>query len=216
MITVKKDAIKFKTPDGMQSSGVICNVGRVGDYSRYAKIIQFTDESELPKKVVLNLDAVTSLNALCSNTSVEELTINLKKTCTTMHRMIYPTKANSLKKIVLNFSTASVTNFQQAFCWIYTVGAEIIGELDFSSATTLTTPFAYSYGLTEVRFAKETLKMSLSINACKLLSDKSIQSIIDGLAQVETSQTITFHADVKAKLTDEQKSQITSKNWTIA
>lgn len=219
MITVKKDAIKFKTPDGMQSSGVICNVGRVGDYARYAKFIQFTDASDLPKKVVFNLDTATSLSSLCSNTSVEELTINLKQTCTNMYRMIYPTKYNSLKKLVLNFDTSAVTDMRQTFCWIGTDGAEIIGELDLSgitSATNITSMFSYSIGLTEVRFKQETIHFSISFTSCGKLSDASIQSIINGLAIVETAQTLTLNNTVKAKLTDEQKSQITSKNWTIA
>lgn len=194
--------------EGIQSGGE--------DYARYAKIIQFTDASELPKKVVLNLDTVTSLNSLCSNTSIEELTINLKQTCTTMQRMIYPTKANSLKKIVLNFDTSKVTNMQQTFNWIATADAEIVGELDLSSVTITTSMFSYSTGLKEIRFKKETIKMSIPFQSCEKLSAESIQSIIDGLAIVETTQTLTLHANVKKKLTEEQISQITSKNWTLA
>ena len=50
------------------------------------------------------------------------------------------------------------------------------------------------------------------------LSDETIQSIIDGLADLteQTTQTITFYATVGAKLTDEQKATITAKNWTLA
>ena len=32
----------------------------------------------------------------------------------------------------------------------------------------------------------------------------------------QTSQTLKFHADVKAKLTEEQITTITGKNWTLA
>ncbi len=50
------------------------------------------------------------------------------------------------------------------------------------------------------------------------LSDASIQSIIDHLADLTggTTQTLTFHKTVGNKLTDAQKATITAKNWTLA
>ena len=49
------------------------------------------------------------------------------------------------------------------------------------------------------------------------LTDKSIQSIIDALADLtgKTSAKVTFHPTVKAKLTEEQLATIESKNWTL-
>ena len=71
---------------------------------------------------------------------------------------------------------------------------------------------------TFLRFAKQTLKVSIDLSYCYSLDDESVQSIIDGLADLtgETAQTITLHTDIKSKLTDEQTSAITAKNWTIA
>ena len=50
------------------------------------------------------------------------------------------------------------------------------------------------------------------------LSDASVQSIIDHLADLtgQATQTLTFHKEVGAKLTDTQKATITAKNWTLA
>lgn len=220
MIKVKKDAIKYKTSNGMQNSGVICQIGTFGvDYASSASIIQFNANSELPPKVTLNLNNVTSLGELMNGvTNVEELTINLKKQCTTMYRMIFAFSANKFKKIVLNFDTSKVTSMMNAFCRITTQGAEIIGELDFSSVTVISGMFDYSSGIKEVRFKKGTLKLSLQMRDLALLSDESIQSIIDGLADLtgQTAQTVQFHSDVKSKLTENQIAQITSKNWTLA
>ena len=72
--------------------------------------------------------------------------------------------------------------------------------------------------LEEIRFKPNTICVGLLLNNCSLLSDESIRSIIDGLVDLtgQEAQTITFHATVKAKLTDEQISTITSKNWTLA
>lgn len=72
--------------------------------------------------------------------------------------------------------------------------------------------------LKNVKFAQGSINVNLPIRDSSLLSDESIQSIIDGLADRidQTARTLTLHADVKAKLTDEQKETITNKNWTLA
>lgn len=92
----------------------------------------------------------------------------------------------------------------------------IIGVIDFSKAINVDSFFNGCISLEEVRFKENSLSVSISLSSSSLLSDEAIQSIIDGLAIVETTQTIKFHADVKAKLTEAQISQITSKNWTLA
>lgn len=93
---------------------------------------------------------------------------------------------------------------------------EIKGILDFSNVTNTSVMFNLCYALESISFKENTIHSSIAFNFCSLLSDESIESIIDGLATVETSQTLTFPATVKAKLTDAQISQITSKNWTLA
>ena len=94
----------------------------------------------------------------------------------------------------------------------------IIGELDFSACTRFISPFVECDGLEDVRFVVGCLKASISFDKSQLLSAESIQSIIDGLADLTggTAQTLTLHATVKAKLTEAQIAQITSKNWTLA
>ena len=76
--------------------------------------------------------------------------------------------------------------------------------------------FSGCNALVNVRFIAETIKESISFSESPLLSAESIQSIIDGLAAVETAQTLSLHKDVKAKLTDTQLATITGKNWTLA
>lgn len=51
-----------------------------------------------------------------------------------------------------------------------------------------------------------------------LLTTESVSSIISALIDLTgvTGQTIQFHANVKAKLTETQIASITSKNWTLA
>ena len=94
----------------------------------------------------------------------------------------------------------------------------IFGELDFSENDVFVSPFGGCNLLEEIRLKPNSLKLSLSFSNSPKLSANSIQSIIDGLADLtgQTAQTITWHKDIEAKLSEEQKAQITSKNWTIA
>ena len=84
---------------------------------------------------------------------------------------------------------------------------------DFSNATDLTNIFYKCYKLKEIRFVKETIKLSLSLTYSSLLSEESIQSIIDGLATVTTAQTLTLNSAIT--ITDEQKATINEKGWTL-
>lgn len=95
---------------------------------------------------------------------------------------------------------------------------EIIGELDLSKITSANgqnNPFNGCTSLVEVRFTKESIKYNLSFTQSSQLSDESIQSILDGLANVSTTQTLSLNSEVYAKLTEEQKQSATDKGWTI-
>lgn len=94
----------------------------------------------------------------------------------------------------------------------------IIGELDFSfigNANSQNAAFNKCNSLKEIRFTKESIKYNLSFTQSSQLSDESIQSILDGLANVPTTQTLSLNSGVYAKLTEEQKQSATDKGWTI-
>ena len=93
-------------------------------------------------------------------------------------------------------------------------GIEVIEEpLDISLVTMTSNAFACD-NLREIRFVPETIKRTLDFGRCKKLSAQSIQSIIDGLATVTATQTLTLNSAII--LTDEQKASITAKGWTLA
>lgn len=91
----------------------------------------------------------------------------------------------------------------------------IYGFINLQNATNVGSMFSSCIRLKEIRFISGTIKISISFFHSPLLSDESIQSIIDGLAVVTTTQTITFNSVVSNKLTAEQISQITEKGWVI-
>ena len=121
-------------------------------------------------------------------------------------------------KIVDSLYTSVSTSFQLMCSGCVNLIA-IYSQLDFSktsSANGLNSVFRDCKALVTVSFVENSIPFSLSLAQSPLLSDESIHSIINGLATVETSQTLTLHADVKAKLTESQIAQITSKNWNLA
>ena len=78
-------------------------------------------------------------------------------------------------------------------------------------------PFTNCPMLTDLTIVSGTFGTSVSFAQSPLLSDASIQSIIDHLADLTggTAQTLTFHTDVLLRLTDEQIATILAKNWTL-
>ncbi len=115
-----------------------------------------------------------------------------------------------LTDFILNY-----TSFAQAFRDCINL-ISILGKMDISSSTNTLHAFLNCKNLVDVEFKEGSIPVSISFLYSPLLSFASIQSIIDGLAPVETAQTLTLHTDVKAKLTEEQIATITSKNWTLA
>ena len=95
---------------------------------------------------------------------------------------------------------------------------EIVGEIDFSFASgskALQSTFINAPSLEEVRFKPESLRFSVSFTQSYLLSDDSINSIIEGLADVtgNSQLTVSFPSSIVKKLTQEQLDIISSKNW---
>lgn len=119
---------------------------------------------------------------------------------------------NKIKKVGFQ-NTNKVINFNQLF-----KGCEILEEvtgLDLSSATNVDDIFNSCISLKKLSFVENSIPISINIGFSNLLTDESVQSIIDGLKTVDTQQTLTLHTDIVAKLTDEQKQTIESKNWIV-
>jgi hypothetical protein len=124
----------------------------------------------------------------------------------------YLATATAIKSLTL-YNTAGVRNWAQLANGCSNL--ETISTLDCSGATSFVNWLNASLAVKNLSFRSETIKVSIAI-ASPVLSDESIQSIIDGLATVTTAQTLTLHATVKAKLTDDQKKAISDKNWNLA
>lgn len=94
---------------------------------------------------------------------------------------------------------------------------KVIGRIDLTGSSTNTVSFDTVTTLEEIYFMPNTIEASLTILASPNLTDASIQSIVDGLADMAggTSAKLTLHATVKAKLTETQLATIAAKNWVL-
>ena len=120
-----------------------------------------------------------------------------------------------------NWNTSNVTDMSCMFdnCTSLTT----IPQYDTSKVTDIDGMFGYCKSLTNFGGLLNigqayTSTFTYSLQWSKLLSDESIQNVIDGLYDMTAkgfSPTLKFHSDVYAKLTDAQKAQITAKNWTV-
>ena len=164
-----------------------------------------------------------------------ELTLDIPYV-TSIHSLLFNTKG--ITKVTLKGNdNGTEINFQQAFREVSTLTEvdlteinvkptsisyiclnckklqKISGVFDMSACTSATIPFGGCAELQEIYFKPETISVSLNISASPKLTPECVQSIIDGLATVETAQTLTLNS--KIVLTDEQKNTISSKGWTL-
>jgi hypothetical protein len=139
--------------------------------------------------VVLDLSNCTNINRLFSRSYIQKVPVmDLRKATVLTEVFMYCTSVESIDKIILKDNgSQNLSNF-----------------------------FYGTYGLKEVRF-EGTIGTTIYFTYFSLLSDESVQSIIDHLKDLTgtTTQKLTFHAKVGAKMTDAQKAAITAKNWTL-
>lgn len=127
-----------------------------------------------------------------------------------------------LKEVTLNFDTSNITKIIGDTGWgppLETINGlincpliknEIYGNKNYYSNL-----FEPAHKLREVRFGEQSIKANIRLGSSHL-SDETIASIINGLAVVTAETVITFHQQVKDRLTEEQIAAINEKGWTLA
>ena len=166
--------------------------------------------------LVLHLKKPVGMQYCFSKSNVRSVTLIAEQEGSTMITFCFRDCSN-LQVIDIKNYKATITDISYAFYYASKLKS-IYGALDISGGQNTTAAFDGCVLLEDIEFVPNTIKVNISFLNCANLSDVSIQSIIDGLADLtgQTTQTITFHATVGTKLTDEQKATITAKNWTLA
>lgn len=126
--------------------------------------------------------------------------------------MFYNCRFSELPVIDMSMSNAS----NKAFFWATYI--KNIEKVIFSETTSISDNMFVGCVALENIVIEGVITKSISFSHSSKLTNESIQSIIDGLADLTggTAQTLTLHATVKNKLTSELRAQATSKNWNIA
>lgn len=170
-------------------------------------------KAKLPK---VNLSKVSSCTSFAENSAIEEVDyyLNFGEDVTSSQNAsnLFKNTPNLKKMVGLRsekFYNASNLFYNSAI-------EEIERPFNFSSIKDprYISVFNNTPNLKEIRFVDETIGLSITFNSA-VLSDESIQSIIDGLATVTTAQKLTLHASVVARLTEKQYNTIFEKNWNI-
>lgn len=96
----------------------------------------------------------------------------------------------------------------------------ILGALDLTNCTTTGAGVTYGFfadSLKDVEFIPNSIYVPLRFTS-KVLTQASIESIINGLADLtnNTTRTLTLNYEVGKTLTESQKARIAAKNWTLA
>lgn len=129
--------------------------------------------------------------------------------CSMFHRMFYSCiNLTSIPK--LNTSKADTMNDMFYNCQKLT----IIPQLDASNVTNLNNIFYDCSNLEQIHMTG--MKASFNISASTLFTRDALLEILNNLATVTSTKTLTMSSTNLAKLTDEDKSIATNKGWTLA
>ena len=146
------------------------------------------DEVYNPKYPIVCSGNITSANAMFDSSTITDTRVPITlNNCYADNTFVRCYSLVTIRKLILN----GVGRFQNTF-----VGCSKLENITIEGS----------------------IDVNFDISATAVLTNESVQSIIDHLKDLTgaTTQTLTFHTDVGAKLTDEQKASITAKNWTLA
>ena len=112
---------------------------------------------------------------------------------------------------IQKLDTSSVTNMSSMFykCTNLTT----VPELDASSVTIMDNTFYNCSKLTEIHM--KGIKTGFNISYSTLFTREALVEILNNLARLSSSKTLTMGETNLAKLTDEDKTIATSKGWNL-
>lgn len=191
--------------------------GTFVDMLQYITTVSFASLADTTGELYLNLPNAKSLSLRYCDIGATKLTLVLSDKLTSLNQCFRAGNVDNVTEIELLGNIGGITKYSGAFSQRRKL-VKITGlPLNFAHVTSCANCFDGCSNLVDVRFVEGSISISLTISAPNL-SDDSVRSIIDGLADLtdKTAQTLSLHGDVKNKLTEAQKTNITNKNWTLA
>lgn len=162
------------------------------------------------KAVSIDIRNVTNASEMFSNCFVLDKIhlLNTNKITNASSMFSYCNSLKSLPQIDLT----SCTTVNNAFRNCHSLTS--VPRIDVGNVTDMGYCIAYDYLLSKIGFYN--IKVSFDISTLLMLSQSELVNILNNLATVETTQTLTLGSKLLAKLTDEEKAIATEKNWTLA
>ena len=108
--------------------------------------------------------------------------------------------------------TSKVTTMRNMFYQCYKLTS--IPYLDVSNVANLINVFEGCNGLKEIHMTG--MKVSFYIGSSSKFTESALVEILNNLATVTSTQTLTMGSTNLAKLTDEEKAIATNKGWTLS
>ena len=162
-----------------------------------------------------NTENVTNMSYMFNNcSSLTQLDVSNFDTrnVTNMSYMFY--SCSSLTQLdVSNFDTRDVTSMSNMFNTCKALTQLDVSNFDTSKVTTMSSFIANASVLQS--FISCAIPVSFGASGTALTHD-SLMSIINNLATVTTTQTLTLGSTNLAKLSSEEKAIATNKGWTLA
>ena len=175
------------------------------------------EDATFPDGTIIDITA-TSFSYTFNNTK-GKYEVKLRQADKTKDLYIgYTFRLCTVKRVDLTETSRRISNGGQAQAFYYAWSLEeIIGAIDFSNASSCLNCFHLMSALREIRFVPGTIKCNFEIPDSPDLSDDSIQSIVDGFADMTGQDAIKLivHKTVGGKMTDEQKTTLAAKNVTL-
>ena len=180
---------------------------------KYAFAFSFRN-AIFPENTEIEIDSsnVTNYSMCFYNTNLKKVTLKGNDNKSSVNMQAAFGNNSALSEVDFLKYNMKVSNSSSMF-QNNTALTEIKGEFDFSEATNASNMFYFCVALEELRVKANTLSIPFSMAQCLKLSSESVQSIIEGLATIENAQTLTLNSAIA--LTDEQKSIINAKGWTL-
>ena len=164
----------------------------------------------------LNTEKVTNMSSMfyyCNSLQTLDLSGLNTENVTNMSSMFY--YCTSLQTLDLSgLNTENVTNMSSMFYYCTSLQTLDLSGLNTEKVTNMQNMFSYCWNLEN--FTAPIFRISVAFGFATKLTHDSLMSIINNLATVTTTQTLTLGATNIAKLTTDEIAIATGKGWTVA
>lgn len=218
-LTYWKSFIKYKFPTEITSLKWIdtSNVTDMSGMFNYCSGLASLDASNFDTSNVTNMSVM--FDSCSGLTSLDLHNWDTSKV-TSMSQMF--NSCSGLASLdVSNFDTSNVTSFFYMFRYCRSLTSLDLHNWDTSKLMSMGSMFEYCSKLTKLflssKFFNSTSLTTYELSLYNWTNPESLAIFVDALPQLDgTTKTVKLSTNTKNALTDEQKTTIANKGWTIA